>query len=292
MQPTRRHACTCTLSICACAAEYYSKGICSSSAPTDRLPANAWAPFNFTVTPVDVLRVTVYINQEGSTNASVVNNLTMLQRTTRCPRPILSAGIPVCVVSARARVRACASVGRWAHLILLRSIDEHAEHLGVPQSTCTTRAEVITERLHGSECASEAYGSVHKACAFVYGVRSVPIAHMHHAAWCAHACGVRRCQHFAVRAVPYITGAAGSNACPTGSTRIDDPTACQNAAVAVAATFSLVESADRPKGCYSQSFATGIYVFLNKHATGKGAAGYTPLCAGALPLRCASAVLQ
>jgi hypothetical protein len=86
----------------------------------------------------------------------------------------------------------------------------------------------------------------------------------------------------AVRAVPYITGAAGSNACPTGSTRIDDQMACQNAAVAVAATFSPVESAgSRPKGCYSQSFASGVYVFLNKHATGKGAAGYTPLCAGA-----------
>jgi hypothetical protein len=92
----------------------------------------------------------------------------------------------------------------------------------------------------------------------------------------------RCCQHFAVRAVPYVYGAAGSNDCPTGSTRIDDPTACQNAAVAVAATFSPVESAgSRPKGCYSQSFATGVYVFLNKHATGKGAAGYTPLCAGA-----------
>ena len=120
---------------------------------------------------------------------------------------------------------------------------------------------------------------MHKACAFVYDVRSVPIAHMHHAAWCAHACGVLRCKHFAVRAVPYITGAAGSNACPSGSTRIDDPTACQNAAVAVAATWGgSGQWAGRPKGCYLSSTQT---VSFNTHATGSGAGGYTPLCAGA-----------
>ena len=81
------HARTSTLSICARAAEYYAKGTCKSSAPTGQ-PANAWAPFNFTVTPVD-LRVTLYINEEGSTYASVVNSLAMDQRMAPCPRLVL-----------------------------------------------------------------------------------------------------------------------------------------------------------------------------------------------------------
>jgi hypothetical protein len=82
------------------------------------------------------------------------------------------------------------------------------------------------------------------------------------------------------RAVPYITGAAGSNACPTGSTRIDDPTACKNAAVAMGVTWDLpVKATDnRPKGCYLSSTQA---VSFNTHATGRGAGGYTPLCAGA-----------
>ncbi len=121
---------------------------------------------------------------------------------------------------------------------------------------------------------------------FVYGVRSVPIARVHHAACmcmrAAHALlqlARRRCQPIAVRAVPYVHGAAGSNACPTGSTRIDDPTVCQNAAVAIGTTWGASgQNAGSPKGCYLSSTQT---VFLNTHATGSGAAGDTPLCAGA-----------
>ncbi len=82
----------------------------------------------------------------------------------------------------------------------------------------------------------------------------------------------------AVRAVPYITGTAGSNACSMGSKEIVNPTACQIAAVAVGATWGgSSENASRPKGCYLSSAQT---VSFNTHATGSGAAGYTPLCAG------------
>ena len=88
----------------------------------------------------------------------------------------------------------------------------------------------------------------------------------------------RRCQPFAVRAVPYITGAAGSNACPMGSTRIDDLTECQNAADAIGTTWDgSGQNAGSPKGCYLPSTQT---VSFNTHATGSGAAGFTPLCAG------------
>ena len=95
-----------------CAADYHTTGGCYVGLASLRQNANAWEPFDATFAPSESV-VTVYINQENAA-ASVVNGLAMLQRTPRCPRPILcsscslSGGIPVCV-SARACAPICLS---------------------------------------------------------------------------------------------------------------------------------------------------------------------------------------
>ncbi len=59
----------------------------------------------------------------------------------------------------------------------------------------------------------------------------------------------------AVRAGKYAWGTAGKNACPDGSTRIDDLAACQAAAAAAGKIppKSSENTDDSPKGCYSST---------------------------------------
>ena len=99
----------------------------------------------------------------------------------------------------------------------------------------------------------------------------------------------------------YVSGAAGSNACPAGSVRIEAEAACRTAAAAAGRTpststsYPFVETyPSSPRGCYYDSTNTA---YFNAHAVG---AGYSTqlLCAalvttGApLPHRCARACLH
>ncbi len=78
----------------------------------------------------------------------------------------------------------------------------------------------------------------------------------------------------------YISGAAGSNACPAGSVRIATEAACRTAATAAGKTIlesSFVETdAAYPRGCYSISDNTA---YFNTHAVGAGYSDYQVLCA-------------
>jgi hypothetical protein len=102
-----------------------------------------------------------------------------------------------------------------------------------------------------------------------------------------HTSSLRRCVHMcirrmhsrharaaqrsrALRAGKYTWGAVGKNACPDGTTRIVDLTACQAAAAAAASPRPKTseDTVDSPKGCYSST--TSRSVFFNAHATGAG----------------------
>ncbi len=72
----------------------------------------------------------------------------------------------------------------------------------------------------------------------------------------------------AVRAGKYTWGAAGKNACPDGTARIDDLTACKAAAAAAGKPPpKSSESTDQfPKGCYSSILSPDVV--FNAHVTG------------------------
>ncbi len=88
----------------------------------------------------------------------------------------------------------------------------------------------------------------------------------------------------------YVSGAAGSNDCPAGSTRITDEASCRSAAGKPAAASGFVEmNSISPKGCYYDTNSNNAV--LNNDATGAGAPrtqllccdGCTPAPTGALP---------
>ncbi len=75
-----------------------------------------------------------------------------------------------------------------------------------------------------------------------------------------------------------MSGAAGSNACPAGSVRIEAEAACRTAAAAAGKTPSTSTSfpfvrtdSTRPRGCF---YSTSNYAYFNTHAVG---AGYSAL---------------
>ncbi len=80
----------------------------------------------------------------------------------------------------------------------------------------------------------------------------------------------------------YVSGAAGSNACPAGSARIETEAACRTAVAAagktVAASF-VWNDAGLPRGCLYDTSTN--YAYFNTHAVGTGNSGYQLLCAGA-----------
>jgi hypothetical protein len=71
----------------------------------------------------------------------------------------------------------------------------------------------------------------------------------------------------------YVSGAAGSNACPTGSVRIMTEAACRTAAAAAGKTpgsssYPFVETySNTPRGCY---YSTSNYAYFNTHTSGAG----------------------
>ncbi len=88
----------------------------------------------------------------------------------------------------------------------------------------------------------------------------------------------------------YVSGAAGSNACPAGSVRIEAEAACRTAAIAAGKTFAaVVASSTAPQGCYY--FTTNSNAWFNTHAVGAGNSNTQLMCAAAttgapLPHRC------
>jgi hypothetical protein len=82
-----------------------------------------------------------------------------------------------------------------------------------------------------------------------------------------------------------VSGAAGSNACPAGSVRIETEAACRTAAAAAGKTpststsfpFVLTDSRE-PRGCYYVTSTNEAY--LNTHAVGAGCSTQL-LCAAA-----------
>ncbi len=78
----------------------------------------------------------------------------------------------------------------------------------------------------------------------------------------------------------YVSGAAGSNACPVGSVRIVTEAACRTAAAAAGktpgSTFVWTDST-YPRGCYYDTINN--YAYLNMHAVGAGSSGRQLLCA-------------
>jgi hypothetical protein len=78
----------------------------------------------------------------------------------------------------------------------------------------------------------------------------------------------------------YVSGAAGSNACPAGSVRIEAEAACRTAAAAAGKTFAaVVASSTAPRGCYY--FTTNSNAWFNTHAVGAGNSNTQLLCAAA-----------
>jgi hypothetical protein len=83
----------------------------------------------------------------------------------------------------------------------------------------------------------------------------------------------------------YVSGAAGSNACPAGSVRIETQAACRTAATAAGKTvssFFVVTDPYVPRGCYYASSSASVYdnyAYFNPHPVGYGDFFYRLLCA-------------
>ncbi len=76
-----------------------------------------------------------------------------------------------------------------------------------------------------------------------------------------------------------MSGAAGSNACPAGSVRIEAEAACRAAAAAAgksAASTIVLTYAFYPRGCY---YDNNNNAYFNAHAVGAGHWAYRLLCA-------------
>jgi hypothetical protein len=87
----------------------------------------------------------------------------------------------------------------------------------------------------------------------------------------------------------YVSGAAGSNACPAGSARIETEAACRTAVAAAGKTFyAVVTYAAYPRGCYYNTgydngddvYTFGNNAYFNAHAVGADSySWYRLLCA-------------
>ena len=103
-----------------------------------------------------------------------------------------------------------------------------------------------------------------------------------HAPACVHC--ARRCLTALCAAAAYRLGNWSSNACPTGSTRIDSATACQGAAAALGRSWGWSSSWNNyPNGCVSV-VSTYSNVYFNTHATGGSSVDAQPLCFAGAPL--------
>ncbi len=104
------------------------------------------------------------------------------------------------------------------------------------------------------------------------------------------ACAAAAARRRAARAVlscagAYVSGAAGSNACPAGSVWIATEAACRTAATAAGKTVpsAFVETDPYvPRGCYYVSMSTSVYnnyAYFNPHPVGASDSTYRLLCA-------------
>ncbi len=77
----------------------------------------------------------------------------------------------------------------------------------------------------------------------------------------------------------FTDGAANTNACPSGSSKIVSEAVCAIAAGALGRSWGGIHFTfeNRPSGCYT---ATGSSVFFNDHPTGAPHPDHQPLCAG------------
>ncbi len=92
------------------------------------------------------------------------------------------------------------------------------------------------------------------------------------------ACAVLSC------ADAYVSGAAGSNACPAGSVRIEAEAACRAAAALAGKTVdsrSVETRSEYPRGCYYSNNDA----YFNKHPVGAGNSRVQLLCATGAPLK-------
>ncbi len=87
----------------------------------------------------------------------------------------------------------------------------------------------------------------------------------------------------------YVSGAAGSNACPAGSVRIETEAACRTAAAAAGKTpststsYPFVQTASyTPRGCYYDTSTNDAW--FNTHAVGAGWPSHQPLCTAGAPI--------
>ncbi len=83
----------------------------------------------------------------------------------------------------------------------------------------------------------------------------------------------------------YVSGAAGSNACPAGYARIETEEACRTAAAAAgkfAGSPFVQIDAFAPRGCYYASNSASVYnnyAYFNPHPVGAGDSVFRLLCA-------------
>jgi hypothetical protein len=88
----------------------------------------------------------------------------------------------------------------------------------------------------------------------------------------------------AVRAVPYVYGAAGTESCPAGFEPIDEEAACKTAAAAVNGRFGEVDAKNMPaSGCVLDDIEKSMDVVFNTNAAPLGTfcAKCRLLCMGA-----------
>jgi hypothetical protein len=80
-----------------------------------------------------------------------------------------------------------------------------------------------------------------------------------------------------------VSGAAGSNECPSGSARIVNEATCREAsrwAGNVVPSSGFVETrSDSPRGCYHYMTAYGYRAYFNTHPVGAGDSYSELLCA-------------
>jgi hypothetical protein len=101
-----------------------------------------------------------------------------------------------------------------------------------------------------------------------------------HAPACVYC--ARLCLTALFAAAAYRLGSTGSNACPTGSTRVDSATVCQGAAAALGRSWGgSWSNYYYPKGCFWMTSSS--YVYFNG-ATGASSKHAQPLCFAGAPL--------
>ncbi len=79
----------------------------------------------------------------------------------------------------------------------------------------------------------------------------------------------------------FTDGAANTNACPAGASKIASEAVCAIAAGALGRKYDIHFSFETgPSGCYTATDGSGSSVLFNAHPTGAPRSDAQPLCAG------------